>query len=206
MIIRRMQAEDLAVVSQIDGLSFNLPWPPDAFEIELNNPISRCWVAEVESTDKFGMNDLPGDSHGLVPGSVRCIGMLVIWRVLDEAHIATIAVHPDFRGQGVGKQLMQTCMQSAYAEGARIYHLEVRAGNQAAQKMYLDLGFEIVGRRPRYYHENGEDALLMTLDLTRSNPVNHRLDFLLESHDAQHFAQHFAQHPERTRKPDTDRQ
>ena len=93
-------------------------------------------------------------------------------------------------------------MKSAYAEGARIYHLEVRAGNLAAQKMYLGFGYEIVGRRPRYYRENGEDALLMTLDLTRPNPVNPRLDsdptplrdFLMETFD------------ERTRNPDADRQ
>ena len=182
MNIRRMRAADLAAVAQIDALSFNQPWPPAAFEIELDNPNARCWVAEVED-----------------PG---VIAALVIWRVLDEAHIATIAVHPDFRGQGAGRLLLQTGMKSAYAEGARIYHLEVRAGNLAAQKMYLGFGYEIVGRRPRYYRENGEDALLMTLDLTRPNPVNPRLDsdptplrdFLMETFD------------ERTRNPDADRQ
>jgi ribosomal-protein-alanine N-acetyltransferase len=86
---------------------------------------------------------------------------------LDEAHIATIAIHPDFRRQGTGKLLLQAGMQAAYAEVARIYHLEVRAGNLAAQKMYSDFGYEIVGRRPGYYKNNGEDALLMTLDLTQ---------------------------------------
>jgi ribosomal-protein-alanine N-acetyltransferase len=56
-------------------------------------------------------------------------------------------------------------MQAAYAEGARIFHLEVRAGNLAAQKMYANFGYEVVGRRTRYYKDNGEDALLLTLKL-----------------------------------------
>ena len=170
MKIRRMRAADLAAVSQIDELSFSTPWPFPAFEIEMDNPNARCWVAEVD--------DPPGaDLVG------RVTAALVIWRVLDEAHIATIAVHPDFRWQGIGKLLLKTGMKSAYSEGARIYHLEVRAGNLAAQKMYLDFGYEVVGRRPRYYKDNGEDALLLTLDLTRPNPANHGLDFLSETID-----------------------
>jgi ribosomal-protein-alanine N-acetyltransferase len=139
-----MTAADLPEVAMIDTLSFSLPWPPAAFDIELINENSRCWVAEWD-------------------GSLAAA--LVIWRVLDEAHIATIAVHPDFRQRGIGKALLQTGMQAAYAEGARIYHLEVRAGNLAAQKMYADLGYQVVGRRAKYYKDNGEDALLLTLTL-----------------------------------------
>jgi ribosomal-protein-alanine N-acetyltransferase len=156
MNIRMMRAADLAIVSQLDELSFNQPWPPAAFEVELANRNARCWVAESD--------DLTGTD-----GQARIIAALIIWRVLDEAHIATIAVHPDFRQQGTGKLLLRTGMQAAYAEGARIYHLEVRAGNLAAQKMYANFGYEIVGRRPRYYKDNGEDALLMTLDLSLPN-------------------------------------
>jgi ribosomal-protein-alanine N-acetyltransferase len=144
MIVRPMRAADLPEVSRIDEMSFTKPWPPAAFEIELFNKNARNWVTEVDG---------------------RVVAALVIWRVLDEAHIATIAVHPDFRVQGIGKMLLNTGMQAAYEEGARIYHLEVRAGNLAAQKMYLEFGYEIVGRRLRYYQDNGEDALLMTLNL-----------------------------------------
>jgi ribosomal-protein-alanine N-acetyltransferase len=144
MIVRPMRAADLPEVSRIDEMSFSQPWPPAAFEIEMFNKNARNWVAEVDG---------------------RLVAALVIWRVLDEAHIATVAVHPDFREQGLGKMLLKAGMQAAYEEGARIYHLEVRAGNLAAQKMYLEFGYEIVGRRPRYYQDNGEDALLMTLNL-----------------------------------------
>jgi ribosomal-protein-alanine N-acetyltransferase len=141
MNIRKMQAADLPAVAALDQLSFSQPWPPAAFEVELENPNARCWVAEEENF---------------------VTAALVIWRVLDEAHIATIAVHPDFRQRGIGKALLRAGMDAAYAEGARIYHLEVRAGNLAAQKLYANFGYEVVGRRARYYKDNGEDALLLT--------------------------------------------
>jgi ribosomal-protein-alanine N-acetyltransferase len=96
------------------------------------------------------------------------VAALVNWLVLDECHIATIAVHPDFRRQGIARLLLQTGMQAAYAERSRIFYLEVRAANLAAQQMYLDFGFTVVGRRAKYYKDNGEDALLMTLDLTQA--------------------------------------
>jgi ribosomal-protein-alanine N-acetyltransferase len=142
MNLRSMCAADLAEVALLDQLSFNQPWPPAAFELELANVNSRCWVADVDD---------------------RMVAALVLWRVLDEAHIATIAVHPDFRQRGIGKALLTAGIDAAYAEGARIFHLEVRAGNQAAQKMYAGFGFEVVGRRPKYYQDNHEDALLLTL-------------------------------------------
>lgn len=144
MLIRPMTAVDLPAVAELDQISFSQPWPPAAFEAELANINSRCWVTEVEA---------------------RVVAAIVLWRVLDEAHIATIAVQPDFRRRGIGRALLRASMDAAYAEGARIYHLEVRAGNLAAQKMYADFGYEIVGRRPRYYQDNGEDALLLTLIL-----------------------------------------
>jgi ribosomal-protein-alanine N-acetyltransferase len=117
----------------------------------------------------------------------RVVAAMVIWRILDEAHIATIAVLPDFRQQGIGKLLLKTGMREAYAEDARVYHLEVRAGNLVAQKMYLDFGYTIVGRRLRYYKDNGEDALLMTLDLSLPNLSKNKLDFLTEAFDERKF-------------------
>lgn len=139
--IRRMTPDDLRAVSLLDKLSFNQPWPPNAFEIELKNPGARCWVAEVED---------------------QVVGALVLWRVLDEAELATLAVRPDFRRRGIARVLLQTALDAAYAEGARICQLEVRAGNEAAQKLYESFGFAVVGRRLKYYRDNGEDALLMT--------------------------------------------
>ncbi len=147
MNMRAMNAADIPAVLEIDQLSFSQPWPPDAFNQELQNGNAHCSIAEIEG---------------------RVVAVLVIWRVLDEAHIATIAVHPDCRQHGIGKALLQAGMQDALADGARMYYLEVRAGNLWAQKMYTDLGFKVVNRRLKYYKNNGEDALLMSLILSKT--------------------------------------
>jgi ribosomal-protein-alanine N-acetyltransferase len=143
-LIRRMTLEDIPAVHNIDILSFSLPWPERSFRFELTeNPVSRGWVAEVEE---------------------RIAAMLVLWFIVDEAHIATIAVHPDFRRRGIGEQILLYSLKKVQDEGARRAFLEVRAGNVAAQAMYKKYGFEVTGVRPRYYKDNNEDALLMDLE------------------------------------------
>jgi ribosomal-protein-alanine N-acetyltransferase len=88
----------------------------------------------------------------------------VLWFIVDEAHIATIAVHPDFRRQGLGEQILLHALRSAQDEGARRAFLEVRAGTSAAQALYKKSGFEIAGVRRGYYKDNNEDAILMNLE------------------------------------------
>lgn len=142
-VIRRMRLEDAEEAHAIDVQSFSLPWPERALRYEAGqNPHARPWVAEVDG---------------------RVAGMLVVWLIVDEAHIATLAVHPAYRRLGLAKRLLEHALREAFQEGARSALLEVRAGNQAAQAMYLGFGFEVVGRRVGYYKDNGEDAILMTL-------------------------------------------
>jgi [ribosomal protein S18]-alanine N-acetyltransferase len=88
----------------------------------------------------------------------------VLWFIIDEAHVATIATHPDYRRQGIGEKILVHSLREAYAEGARRAFLEVRAHNEAAQSMYKKYGFVVDGVRPRYYRDNNEDAILMSLD------------------------------------------
>jgi ribosomal-protein-alanine N-acetyltransferase len=141
---RRMTLEDVPAVHEIDQLSFSLPWPESSFHFELSqNPISRSWVAEAEG---------------------KVIAMVVLWLIMDEAHIATIATHPDYRRKGIGEQLMLVALGKARQEGARRAFLEVRAGNLVAQMMYKKYGFVTAGIRRRYYKDNDEDALLMDLN------------------------------------------
>jgi ribosomal-protein-alanine N-acetyltransferase len=83
------------------------------------------------------------------------------WLMADEAHIATIASHPEWRGCGLGLYLMLALLDVAQAAGARLSTLEVRTGNIPAQRLYEKLGFEIAGRR-RHYYRDGEDGLIMT--------------------------------------------
>ncbi|MGD0877657.1 MAG: ribosomal protein S18-alanine N-acetyltransferase [Anaerolineales bacterium] len=144
VLIRRMTLEDIPAVHEIDVLSFSLPWPERSFCFELTkNQVSRGWVAEMDG---------------------KIAAMLLIWFVVDEAHIATIAVHPDFRRQGIGEQILLHALRAVHNEGAQRAFLEVRAGNISAQAMYRKYGFELAGVRPGYYKDNNEDAFLMNLE------------------------------------------
>lgn len=142
--IRRMTLEDVSTVHEIDTLSFSLPWPERSFRFELTeNPVSRNWVAESDG---------------------RIAAMLVLWLIVDEAHIATLATAPDFRRLGIGERLLIAALVSARNEGAARAFLEVRAGNAAALALYKKYGFVVAGVRPRYYKDNNEDAILMNLE------------------------------------------
>jgi len=142
--IRRMTVEDVPAVVKLDQLAFTLPWTERSFHFEVtSNPASRCWVVE----------------HGGV-----IIGVVVAWLLVDEVHIATIATHPDFRRQGVAQALLAHVLKLGAEEGAVSSFLEVRESNFAAQALYRKFGYEQTGRRPRYYKDNGEDAILMTLE------------------------------------------
>ena len=147
--IRSMEWRDLETVSEIDKLSFSLPWPKNAFEFELReNPAARLWVAETE------------DPALVKP---RVIGVLAIWFIVDEIHISTLAVHPEYRRQGTARRLLAEALASCKQLGAVSATLEVRTSNLAAQALYDKFGFRIAGRRLKYYQDNQEDALLMTL-------------------------------------------
>ena len=146
--IRPMTVDDIPAVHVLDVLSFTLPWSERSLIYEVSqNSAARAWIAEIDQ-----------------PQEQRIVGMLVLWIILDEAHIATLAVHPDFRRKGIARVIMENALNAAFVEGARSSQLEVRAGNQVALKMYQQLGYKVVNRRKHYYHDNQEDALLLTLE------------------------------------------
>jgi ribosomal-protein-alanine N-acetyltransferase len=145
---RPMKLEDIPRVHEIDMLSFSLPWPENSFQFELTqNPSTLAIVNEM----------IPPDAMPII------IGMAVVWIIVDEAHIATIAIHPHFRGHGIGKKLLAETLRQSIQHGAVLATLEVREHNYIAQKMYQKFGFEVAGRRPKYYHDNNEDAVILTL-------------------------------------------
>ncbi|MDR3575611.1 MAG: ribosomal protein S18-alanine N-acetyltransferase [Anaerolineaceae bacterium] len=147
--IRPMNLEDIQTVHQIDVRSFSLPWPERSYRFELTeNPASRCWVAQITKAD----------------GQIQIVGMVVMWQIIDEAHIGTLAIDPDFRQHGIGRRMLAQALLEAAGEGIQKVFLEVRRNNTAAQALYKGFGFEVSSVRRHYYPDTGEDALLMTLD------------------------------------------
>jgi ribosomal-protein-alanine N-acetyltransferase len=154
--IRPMTVADLEQVVTIDQMSFSLPWPAHSFRYELlENDVSRLWVATI--------NPAGTEAHS-AGASSNVIGMIVVWLIVDEAHIATIAVDPAYRGRGIGRQILITALRECVAQGAHSATLEVREHNVIAIDMYRKLGFDVVGRRKHYYQDTNEDAILMTLE------------------------------------------
>jgi ribosomal-protein-alanine N-acetyltransferase len=137
-----MGVDDVPAVLDIERASFTTPWPPEAFQQELrHNRLARYVVARQS-------------------GAV--VGYAGVWLMVDEAHITTFAVHPDWRRQGIGRRLLLAMIGLAEDLGAVRMTLEVRVSNEAAQALYSEHGFAIAGRRERYYTDDGEDAYVMT--------------------------------------------
>ncbi|MCC7361475.1 MAG: ribosomal protein S18-alanine N-acetyltransferase [Anaerolineales bacterium] len=172
-----MTLEDLPRVTIVDQLSFPLPWSTATYRYELlQNANSHFYVALAQ-----GAGAPPPAANGLSrlnpanwfkpptappPSPERpVVGYSGFWYILDEAHVSTIAVHPEWRGHGVGEHLFVHMLEQALDLGAVTATLEVRVTNERAQNLYAKYAFEVVGKRRRYYRDNGEDALLMTAEL-----------------------------------------
>ncbi len=144
LIIRRMTTADVDQVTAIEQATFAMPWSRDSFLREMEkNVVARYLVAE-----KGG----------------RIIGYAGAWVILDESHITNIAVEESERGRGYGRKLVEALMQYISNLGASYATLEVRVSNERAQRLYQSVGFVRVGKRKRYYEDNGEDAWLMVCE------------------------------------------
>ncbi len=145
-LLARCTENDLDAVEEIERLSFPAPWTRQAFAEELVRPWARL---EVLRHVRSG----------------RAIAFSSYWMVADELHILNVAVHPSERRRGHAARLLGHLLAEAERAQVRVLSLEVRISNHAAVALYRKLGFREVGVRPRYYADNGEDALLMDLEL-----------------------------------------
>lgn len=141
-----MVAADLDAVDEIERHSFKAPWPAQVFAEELTREWARVDVARLRG---------------------RVIGFVDYWLVHDEVHLLALATHPDVRRRGHGKRLLDHLLAFARANPYALVTLEVRRTNVPAITLYERAGFARVGVRPRYYAEDNEDALVMTLQLTQ---------------------------------------
>jgi ribosomal-protein-alanine N-acetyltransferase len=137
-----MQLADLPSIHAIEQASFSAPWPANAYRSELEaNRLASYLVAKVDDA---------------------IVGYGGMWLMVDEAHITTFAIHPDWRRQRIGERLLLEFVDVSIARYAREMTLEVRLSNLPARRLYEKFGFRPVGVRPRYYSDDGEDALIMT--------------------------------------------
>jgi ribosomal-protein-alanine N-acetyltransferase len=164
LLIQPMTVEHIAEVQEIERGSFPSPWPQHAYRAEIEtNRLAHYRVATVD-------------------GAVVAYGG--IWLMVDEAHITTFAVHPAWRRRRIGEQLLLALLDLAVARHAREATLEVRLSNLAARKLYEKYGFRPVGVRPRYYSDDGEDALIMTTEPLDTEGMRSRIARLRADLDA----------------------
>lgn len=141
IIVRKMKLSDIDSVIDIERNSFPIPWTKGAFTAELrNNRLAKYCVAEVDG---------------------KVVGYGGMWLIMDEAHITNIAVHPKYRGRGIGNRLLGALVEEVSKANIYGMTLEVRRSNIRAQKLYRKFGFVPCGVRPEYYLDNGEDAIIM---------------------------------------------
>jgi ribosomal-protein-alanine N-acetyltransferase len=141
---------DLDAVLAIERAAFGSPHARRIFSEELD----REWA----------YIDLIGDGEQL-------IGYCNYWLVRDEVHLLNIATHPVVRRRGFASRLLTHLIGFARARACRYVTLEVRRDNRGAIDLYRRFGFEAVGVRPKYYVEDGEDAVVMLLSLDARQPI-----------------------------------
>lgn len=141
IVFDHLRAQYIDGVYEAEQESFSVPWTRAQFVEELDNPLARYWIA-------------------LVDGKVAGYGGL--WQVCGDGQITNIAVRPAYRRKGLGRQIVgQMCI---FGEQYGLFQLslEVRESNVPALALYTSCGFVQVGRRPGYYADNREAAILMT--------------------------------------------
>ena len=143
---RKMTAADVEAVYEIELATFPSPWTLDSFHYEMRENQFAHYTVAVNDTGKI-------------------IGFCGMWIVIDSAQITNVAVLPEARGLGIGEALMREAMKVAKEGGADIMSLEVRVSNTVAQNLYRKLEFQDGGIRKGYYTDNGEDALVMWVNL-----------------------------------------
>ena len=135
-----MTADHVSQVAELEKLCFSDPWSENSVASELKNELS-LWLVALDGTTVAGY-----------VGSQS---------VLGESDMMNVAVHPDYRRQGIAEKLVTELVAALKEKGNHCLSLEVRASNEPAKKLYEKLGFSQVGRRPNYYRNPKEDALIL---------------------------------------------
>ena len=140
MMIQTMTADRVSQVAELEKLCFQDPWSENSVASELKNPLSYWLVA------------LDGD---------RLLGYVGSQTVVGETDMMNVAVHPEYRRQGVAEKLILALIEGLKGKESHCLTLEVRASNAPAIGLYEKLGFRQIGLRKNYYRNPREDALIL---------------------------------------------
>ena len=185
VVIRAMTREDIEAVLEIERASVSDPWSHDAFHATLLLPYAHYYVAEIvpqvvaETTalqkaadsavsaekkiDKESEGTTETDKTADAADHPHIIAECGVRDIMGEGEITNVAVHPDFRGKGIARQMMKHVLHESLAKGITSFTLEVRAGNRAAIALYERFGFRTEGVRREFYEDPVENALIMWL-------------------------------------------
>lgn len=159
-VVEPMRLDDIEQVIEIEQVAFTAPWSARAYHYEVqDNKHSTMVVARPAPVFSGTWSQWLYSLKITRPGPV--LGYAGFWLLVDDAHVCTIAVHPQWRQRGLGELLLLSLLKKGAAQGALRATLEVRVSNTAAQRLYLKYGFEIVSLQRRYYSDNNEDAYIM---------------------------------------------
>lgn len=140
--ILKMEHKNIDEILQIEELCYGAHhWSRESFLTELNNKISSYYCA--------------------INNDGKCLGYTGIWKIVDEAHITNLSVHPNFQNQKIAHFLLLNSIDECYREKIKYITLEVRVSNEKAIHLYEKFGFKSLGLRKKYYQDNNEDALIM---------------------------------------------
>lgn len=141
---RPVRPSDLHEIMAIENSSFSSPWSTRFFLEELRDHRSHSLLCEIDD---------------------RIAGYIIFWSLAGVVDIHNLAVHPACRRKGIGRGLLGAAIREAQCSKASRITLEVRKSNEPAKRLYQSLGFTPQGVRKGYYSDNGEDALIMVLNL-----------------------------------------
>lgn len=140
--IRKMARDDIDDILQIEELCYGKHhWSKDSFLIELDNKISSYRTILNEEN--------------------KCVGYMGIWKIVNEAHVTNLSVHPDYQNRKLAHRLLLSSIDECYDDKIKFITLEVRVSNVKAIHLYEKFGFKSLGVRKKYYQDNNEDALIM---------------------------------------------
>lgn len=170
LTLRYMKTSDIKQVSAIDHLSFDPPWPTNSYAFEINqSTVSHMVVLEHADDDDNPSDTVPDKPLRRFINQLRgrartsdiprtIVGYGGLWKIADEAHISTIAIHPDHRGNGYGEVLLAGMTFKAITLDADYIVLEVRVSNTVAQNLYRKYHFKNFDIKENYYRSDREDA------------------------------------------------